>query len=154
MFDDIGPNHRQGTAIFTDSFIQDVPAGDPNPAAWRQRMVFWTVVHEMGHAFNLAHSWQKALGFPLVTGNPWIPLTNQPEARSFMNYPFNVSGGESAFFSDFRLRFSDEELIFMRHAPRRFVQVGNSDWFVNHAFEAPDALMASGNWQLDIRPTE
>lgn len=152
MFDDIGPNHRQGTAIFTDSFIQDVPPGDPNPAAWRARNVFWTAVHEMGHAFNLAHSWQKALGTPQgAPGDPWVPLANQPEARSFMNYPFNVSGGESAFFSTFRFRFTDDELLFMRHAPRRFVQMGNSDWFVNHGFEAPKALERSGRWALEVR---
>ena len=135
MFDDIGSNHRQGTAIFTDSFIQDVPAGDPNAAAWRNRMQFWTAVHEMGHAFNLAHAWQKALGVPQgAPGDPWIPLANEPESRSFMNYPFRVSGGQSAFFSDFRFRFSDDELVFMRHAPRRFVQMGNSNWFENHGF--------------------
>ena len=153
MFDDIGPNHRQGTAIFTDSFIKDVPPGDPDPAGWRRRMEFWTAVHEMGHAFNLAHSWQKALGVSDgAPGDPWIPLANEPEARSFMNYPFRVSGGESSFFSDFRFRFSDDELVFMRHAPRRFVQMGNSDWFVNHGFEAPEALSRSGNWTLQIRP--
>jgi hypothetical protein len=152
MFDDIGPHHRQGTAIFTDSFIQDVPSGDPDPAAWRNRMQFWTAVHEMGHAFNLAHSWQKALGTPQAPGDPWIPLSNEPEARSFMNYPYFVSGGESTFFSDFRFRFSDDELVFMRHAPRRFVQMGNSDWFVNHGFEAPEALMAPSRWKLEIRP--
>jgi hypothetical protein len=129
MFDDIGPNHRQGTAIFNDSFISNAPAGDANPAAWIRRMQFWTAVHEMGHAFNLAHSWQKALG------TPWIPLLNDPEARSFMNYPYNVSGGQSQFFSDFDFRFSDQELLFMRHAPARFVQMGNADWFDHHGFE-------------------
>lgn len=153
MFDDIGSNHRQGTAIFTDSFIQDAPPGDPNAAAWRTRMQFWTAVHEMGHAFNLAHAWQKALGIPQgAPGDPWIPLANEPEARSFMNYPFRVSGGQSAFFSDFRFRFSDDELIFMRHAPRRFVQMGNSNWFENHGFEAPEELRQTGNWMLQIRP--
>lgn len=152
MFDDIGPNHRQGTAIFTDSFIQDVPAGDPNPVAWRNRMQFWTAVHEMGHAFNLAHAWQKALGTPQAPGDPWIPLANEPEARSYMNYPFRVSGGESAFFSDFQFRFSNNELVFMRHAPRRFVQMGNSNWFNNHGFEAPDELRQTGRWALEIRP--
>lgn len=153
MFDDIGPNHRQGTAIFTDSFIQDAPAGDPNVAAWRQRMVFWTAAHEMGHGFNLAHAWQKAgsvaQGFP---GDPWVPLANAPESRSFMNYPFLVTGGQASFFSDFRFRFSDDELVFMRHAPRRFVQMGNSDWFVNHAFEAPDSPLTPPVWSLAIRP--
>ena len=146
MFDDIGPNHRQGTAIFRDSFIQDAPAGDTAPAAWRNRMEFWTATHEMGHAFNLAHSWQKALG------TPWLPLANEPEARSFMNYPFNVAGGQTNFFSDFAFRFSDNELVFMRHAPRRFVQMGNSDWFVNHGFEAPSALELPSDWALEIRP--
>lgn len=144
MFDDIGTQHRQGTAIFTDSFIQDAPANDPAAAAWRDRMVFWTAIHEMGHAFNLAHSWQKSLG------SPWVPLANEPEVRSFMNYPFRVSGGESAFFRDFGFRFSDSELVFMRHAPRRFVQMGSEEWFVNHGFEAPDQAARFG-WELTLR---
>ena len=29
MFDDIGPNHRQGTSIFYKSFISTPPAGEP-----------------------------------------------------------------------------------------------------------------------------
>ncbi|MFN3727014.1 MAG: hypothetical protein ACK4SZ_11995 [Allosphingosinicella sp.] len=128
MFDDIGPNHRQGTAIFSHAFIATPPGGDPNPAAWVSRMRFWTAVHEMGHAFNLAHSWQKSLGVP------WIPLANEPEARSFMNYPYYVSGGQSAFFANFHYRFSDGELQFMRHAPERFVQMGNEAWFSTHGF--------------------
>ena len=70
MFDDIGPNHRQGTSLFVDSFIKNPPGGDPAPAAWINRMIFWTACHEMGHAFNLAHSWQKHLG------TPWIPLAS------------------------------------------------------------------------------
>ncbi len=129
MFDSIGPNHRQGTAMFNDSFISNPPAGDAAPAAWVERMKFWTAVHEMGHAFNLAHSWQKHLG------TQWIPLTSNSEARSFMNYPYFVSGGQAAFFADFGYRFIDEELLFMRHAPSRFVQMGNENWFSHHGLE-------------------
>ena len=129
MFDDIGPNHRQGTAIFTNSFIANPPANDAAPDAWVRRMVFWTAAHEMGHAFNLAHSWQKSLG------TAWIPLTADTEARSFMNYPFRVSGGQAAFFQNFEFRFSDDELLFMRHAPERFVQMGNAAWFDHHGFQ-------------------
>lgn len=128
MFDDIGPNHRQGTAIFSHAFIANPPAGDAAPAAWVSRMRFWTAVHEMGHAFNLAHSWQKSLG------TPWIALADEPEARSFMNYPYFVSGGQAAFFNNFAYRFSDKELLFMRHAPNRFVEMGNEAWFSNHGF--------------------
>jgi hypothetical protein len=144
MFDDIGPNHRQGTALFYNSFISNPPGNDPNPTAWVKRMQFWTAVHEMGHAFNLAHSWQKALG------TPWIPLTNEPEARSFMNYPYNVAGGQTAFFSDFEFRFSDAELLFMRHAPSRFVQQGNADWFDHHGFEQHH-ISPEPSLKLDLR---
>lgn len=133
MFDDIGPNHRQGTAIFNGSFISRAPAGDSAPVAWVRRMRFWTAVHEMGHTFNLAHSWQKSLS--IGGSGPWIPMTDEPEARSFMNYPYYVTGGQTAFFADFEYRFSDAELLFMRHAPERFVQMGNADWFDHHGFQ-------------------
>lgn len=134
MFDDIGPNHRQGTAIFNDSFISKAPKGDKQADAWVRRMRYWTACHEMGHALHLLHSWQKSLGVG------WIPLKNQPEARSFMNYPFKVWGGQRTFFGDFAYRFSDDELLFMRHAPERFVQMGNADWLDHHGFEQRDAL--------------
>lgn len=133
MFDDIGPQQRQGTSLFVNSFISVPPAGDPNPAAWVRRMIFWTACHEMGHTFNLAHSWQKSLVFG--GHGPWIPLTNEPEARSFMNYPYNVTGGTTAFFGDFEFRFSDQELLFMRHAPERFVEQGDALWFDHHGFQ-------------------
>ena len=144
MFDSIGPNHRQGTALFSDSFVEDAPDGDINPAAWIERMRFWTAAHEMGHAFNLAHSWQKSLG------NPWIPLANENEARSFMNYPFFVEGAQASFFSDFEYRFSDSELLFMRHAPSNFVQMGNAAWFDNHGFEQIEKEQ-SNNFKLELR---
>lgn len=144
MFDSIGPNHRQGTAIFTDSFIANPPAGDANPTAWIERMKFWTAIHEMGHSFNLAHSWQKHLG------TPWIPLSSEPQARSFMNYPYFVTGGQSAFFADFEYRFSNQELVFMRHAPERFVQMGNADWFDHHGFQQEAALAQEQGLQLSI----
>lgn len=148
MFDDIGPNHRQGTSIFEDSFIADPPSGELNPDAWITRMRFWTAVHEMGHSFNLAHSWQKQ--HPASWGTPWIPLLNEPESRSFMNYPYNVSGGEIAFFSDFDFRFSDGELLFTRHAPARFVQPGNAEWFDNHGFQQAN-ISPEPRFKLEVR---
>jgi hypothetical protein len=144
MFDDIGPNHRQGTAIFEDAFIKVPPVGDPAPAAWVSRMRFWTAAHEMGHAFNLAHSWQKSLG------TPWIPLADEPEARSFMNYPYNVAGGQTGFFSNFEYRFTNQELLFMRHAPARFVQMGNAAWFDHHGFQQAN-VSPEPRLQLEVR---
>jgi hypothetical protein len=148
MFDDIGPNHRQGTAMFNDSFIKNAPAGDSDPVAWVKRMKFWTIIHEMGHSFNLAHSWQKALVYQ--GKGPWIPLQNDSSALSFMNYPYNYPGGQSAFFSNFEFRFIDEELLFLRHAPEQFVQPGNAAWFDHHGFEQANVSMQP-NLQLQLR---
>jgi len=130
MFDDIGPAQRQGCAIFSGSFISQAPAGEANPGPWVQRMRFWTAAHEIGHTFNLAHSWQESLG------TPWIPLQDEPDALSYMNYPFRYPlGGTDAFFSQFEFTFSPNELLFLRHAPERFVEQGAELWFVNHGFE-------------------
>jgi hypothetical protein len=62
MFDDIGTAQRQGCAVFSNSFISDPRPGDPHSDQAVQRLRFWTAVHEIGHTFNLAHSWQKNLG--------------------------------------------------------------------------------------------
>lgn len=148
MFDDIGPNHRQGTAIFNGSFIQNAPAGDLAPAAWVQRMRFFAAIHEMGHTFNLAHSWQKSLSSG--SQGPWIPLTDEPEALSIMNYPQRVAGGQTAFFGNFEYRFSDAELLFMRHAPERFVQMGNADWFDHHGFQQAN-VSPEPKFKLELR---
>jgi hypothetical protein len=148
MFDDIGTEHRQGTAIFNDSFISDAPPGDPAPAAAVNRLRFWTTVHESGHAFNLAHAWQKSLIY--MGHGPWIPLTDDPEARSYMNYPYGVSGGEASFFSDFEFGFIDDELLFLRHAPARFVRQGDALWFDHHGFEQADTSTAP-SFSLDLR---
>lgn len=145
MFDDIGTAQRQGCAVFSNSFISDPPPdGDPNPAAFVQRMRFWTAVHEIGHTFNLAHAWRKS------RGTPWIPLADEPEARSFMNYPYFVSGGTDAFFANFYYRFSEDELLFLRHAPTRFVRQGDAAWFDHHGFEQARRASA-GALQLTLR---
>jgi hypothetical protein len=145
MFDDIGTAQRQGCAVFSDSFISERPENDPNPEAYVRRMRFWTAVHEIGHCFNLAHSWQKSLG------TPWIPLENEPGVFSFMNYPHNFRGGQQAFFSDFRYFFSENELRFLRHAPERFVQQGDIPWFDHHGFQQARRSTAGGPLQLTLR---
>lgn len=151
MFDDIGPNHRQGVAVFTDTVIARPPDDDPNGDAWTARMKLFTLVHEMGHAFNMAHSWQKSMG------TPWISVPDEAAERSFMNYPQRVSENTdksfSGFFSGFRYRFSDSELLFMRHAPERFVQMGGADWFDDHGFrQATISDRPAFRLELRIRP--
>jgi len=138
MFDDIGPNHRQGTSVFLNSTLFVADPGIIQPNDWAQRYKFWCACHELGHCFNLAHSWQK--DFPTF-GSSWIPLTNDTTSTGFMNYPFYYPNGpysstnsETDYFSNFRYRFDNSELLFLRHAPIRFVQPGNADWFDHHGF--------------------
>jgi hypothetical protein len=128
-FEKVGPNNQQGSVLFNDSFISKAPSNDPDPNAWAMRMIFWAACHQTGHAFNLSHSWHKALG------SSWISLMDEPETRSFMNYPFNVKNGEKAFFADFQYRFSDSELLFMRHTPKLFKQTDDAGWFEHHGFD-------------------
>ena len=149
MFDDIGTAQRQGTSIFSESFISQAPAGEADPGPWVERMKFWTAMHEIGHAFNLAHAWQKSLG------TAWVPLADEPSALSYMNYPFFYPGGLDAFFAAFEYGFSPDELLFLRHAPERLVKMGAEPWFSNHGFErdAFDQLRAAvtGPLELEIR---
>lgn len=149
MFDDIGTAQRQGTSIFSDSFISQAPAGEANPGPWVERMKFWTAMHEIGHSFNLAHSWQKSLG------TSWVPLADEPSALSYMNYPFFYPGGVDAFFAAFEYGFSPDELLFLRHAPERLVKMGAEPWFSNHGFEkdAFEQLRAAvtGPLELELR---
>ncbi len=67
-----------------------------------------------------------------------------------MNYPYNVGGGQTAFFADFEYRFSDAELLFMRHAPERFVQMGNADWFDHHGFQQAN-ISPEPKFKLELR---
>ena len=149
MFDDIGNAQRQGTAIFSGSFISEAPPGEANPGPYVERMRFWTAMHEIGHTFNLAHSWQKSLG------TSWVPLADEPSALSFMNYPFRYPGGVDAFFAAFEYGFSPAELLFLRHAPERFVKMGAEPWFSNHGFETEAfeqlRTAAGGPLELQVR---
>ena len=79
-----------------------------------------------------------------------MPLADEPEGRTFMNYPYRVAGGTTAFFSNFFYRFSDQELVFLRHAPAAFVEQGNADWFDHHGFQRA-SLSAEPSLALEVR---
>src|SRR5690606_27938231 len=68
MFDYTGnAPHRQGCAVFQDSLRNYFSGSDYN------RNLLYTYVHELGHAFNLLHSWDKS----------------RPDSLSWMNYPWS-----------------------------------------------------------------
>ena len=120
MFDQQG-KQRQGCAVFN--------AGIGGTSAQQQRIQLYTYVHELGHCFNLAHSWQKSFNSPAVP--------NRTGSLSWMNYPwYFLSGGPAGFWAAFPFRFDAEELMHIRHAYRNNVVMGGNNFLVGGALGA------------------
>jgi hypothetical protein len=122
MFDQAG-HQRQGAAVFYAGL------GGSTPAKRRQQL--YACTHELGHSFNLMHSWQKSAAVP--------PGTNRPDALSWMNYPQRFPAGEAAFWSAFPFAFDNQELIHLRHGFRDDVIQGGSPFTVGAALEDAEA---------------
>jgi hypothetical protein len=119
MFDYSDTFQRQGCAVFYNA-IQG------NDAA-SQRAQLRTYVHELGHAFNLLHSWEKHLANPPQPLGPNGGLGD----LSWMNYdwkytPTSGPGGVAAYWSAFPFHFSMNELVHLRHGFYRNVIMGGN----------------------------
>jgi hypothetical protein len=122
MFDRRG-KQRQGCAVFYQ--------GMAGTSSQHRRVQLFTCVHELGHGFNLAHSFQKSLAVP--------PLPSRPGSTTWMAYPYLFPGGEAAFWPKFPFRFDDGELVHLRHAFREEVIMGGDPFLADAAF-AQDAM--------------
>ena len=118
MFDQQG-KQRQGCAVFY--------AGIGGTSVDARRLQLYTVTHELGHCFNLLHSWQKSLATP--------PQPNRPASPSWMNYPWRFPGGPAAFWSSFAFRFDAQELVHIRHAFRNDVIMGGNPFLIGSGLE-------------------
>ena len=118
MFDQAG-RHRQGCAVFH--------GGLGGTTADKLRLQLFAYVHELGHCFNLLHSWQKSLASP--------PGVNRPAALSWMNYPQMFPGGTAAFWNAFPFQFDDGELVHLRHAFLNNVIMGGNNFAAGAGLE-------------------
>ena len=121
MFDASGANQRQGCAVFH--------AGIGGVTAEKLRLQLYTYTHELGHCFNLLHSWQKSYAVP--------PGVNRPAALSWMNYPWNYPSGAAAFWNAFPFQFDDPELVHVRHGFRNEVIMGGDPFATGAAIIDP-----------------
>ena len=118
MFDQQG-RQRQGCAVFY--------AGIGGTSADARRLQVYTCIHELGHCFNLLHSWQKSLATP--------PQPNRPASPSWLNYPWRFPGGPAAFWSAFPFRFDAQELVHIRHGFLKDVIMGGNPFGTGSALE-------------------
>lgn len=123
MFDQSGLQ-RQGCAVFHAGL------GGTTPSRLREQL--YCYVHELGHCFNLLHSWQKSLANP--------PGVNRPSAKSYMNYPWRYPGGDAAFWAAFGFVFDDPELIHLRHAFRNNIIMGGNPFATGSSLSNPEIL--------------
>lgn len=143
--------HRQGAAVANDAMNSRTSGTLYNNADKRNRFFLETFIHEIGHAFNLPHSWAR---------------TDHPDtaSESFMNYPWLYTGGggtttlqrETNFWSNFRWEFDDVELFWMRHANRNDVIFGGNDWIGNNLsiYTEPEREMLNAPLSLEVRARE
>jgi hypothetical protein len=124
MFDYYDEWQRQGCAVFYE--------GLGGVTADKLRLQLYTYVHELGHCFNLMHSWQKSLASP--------PQANRPSALSFMNYPWLFPAGANAFWSGFPFQFDDPEIIHLRHGFRNNVMMGGNNFSIGASLEDPQTF--------------
>jgi len=109
MFDAGGELPRQGSAVFE----REIENFYPNDKA---RKTIQTTVHELGHALNLAHRFEREVG--------------RADSLSFMNYDSRYLGGnhEQEFWRQFDFRFDADELAFLRHGIRPALIPGGHDF--------------------------
>jgi hypothetical protein len=149
MFDYADAFQRQGCAVFHDA-IQGTDAAS-------QRAQLRTYVHELGHAFNLLHSWQKNLADPPQPLGPNGGLGD----LSWMNYTWKYQppppepGGEAAYWAAFPFAFTDNELGHLRHGFYQDVIMGGNRFGKGAAeidpamFDAP--IVDDSRLALDLR---
>jgi hypothetical protein len=137
---------RQGCALAEEATRGRESGTLYDTSAKKDRLLLQTFIHEVGHSFNLPHAWQRG--------------TNADSAsESFMNYPWGYTGGtggESAFWSNFRWEFDDVELIWMRHGDRRDVIFGGRDWIGNNlsAFSRAEIERSASRLELSVSSVE
>jgi hypothetical protein len=124
MFDYTGTCQRQGCAVFQtqiNSYYGGAGSNDAN------RHLLYCYVHELGHTFNMLHSWDKG----------------RPNALSWMNYDWKYDQLHTpgSFWANFAFIFDDLELVHIRHGFRKNVIMGGDAFNVNPGFSTDEVRL-------------
>ena len=109
MFDTEDDRPRQSVAVFAEEIRSRF-----NDAFSRDRKLLQTAVHEIGHALNLAHRFERSVG--------------RADSHSFMNYDWRFRGGglRNEYWNGFNFTFDDDELAFLRHGGFHDIALGGA----------------------------
>jgi len=126
MFDYSGTSQRQGCAVFQSQINSYYGGAGSNDA---NRHTLYCYVHEIGHSFNLLHSWDKG----------------RANSLSWMNYDwkYDQANGAGSYWANFAFQFDDLELVHIRHDYRSSVIMGGDNWATNSG-------LGTGEARLDI----
>jgi hypothetical protein len=115
---------------------------------YRNRQFLRTIVHELGHALNLAHAW----------------LVGRPDTTSFMMYPQRYPHGSTHdervrnYWRDFDYAFDPEEVFHFCHGFFHEIIPGGHlefmEWTPSSVFRDPTAGGTRANIALDVSPTK
>lgn len=135
MFDSGDNFPRQGAAVFYEH-----PAIANAVGAEKNREYLFTITHELGHALNLLHAFQKGI----FETHGVLP---RPASLTYMNYPhlfpFGYAGppnwnGSTSYWRQFKFQFDREELAHIRHSDSMEVMMGGLSFgFAGHLEERP-----------------
>lgn len=133
---------RQGVAVADEAIRSHTEGNLYDTDAKKDRLFLQTFIHEVGHAFNLPHTWDRT-------------TFGDDASESFMNYPWGFTGGtggENQFWSHFRWEFDDVELVWMRHQDRNDVIFGGNDWIGNNLsiYVEPQVDIRNAPLQLEL----
>jgi hypothetical protein len=131
MFDTHDLN-RQGFAVFKGhDWFNPLPAPGAVPAnpseAMALRKYLFTWVHEIGHAFNLPHCWQRT---PPDDSGVALTWTNDD-----LRFPPQHGKG---FWDLFGFAFDEHDLIHLRHGDLRQVIPGGADFSTSRELQSLD----------------
>lgn len=122
MFNHEFGRQRQGCAVFYEKIKGDQSDGGDESKA--RRAALRTYVHELGHCFNLRHSWEKFTAEPQVDDSK----DGLSDSLSFMNYVERYTDGKDAYWDRFTFEFDDPELEHLRHGFRDYVIMGGNNF--------------------------
>jgi len=99
-----------GIVVFNDSIMLTCPPDGMGQKKFKKWMLLFSICHNIGHTFNLDHSWERSASPALMK------IKDDQKSLSFMNNPHFYDNGMKEFIKKFKFNYDNNELVQIRHA--------------------------------------